>query len=91
MAHSVSARKRIRQNARRHKQNKAVRSRVRTQMKKVLAAVAAKDEAKAKKELLLACSLLDKAAKRNVIHANTASRYKSRLTRRVNAVAIAKA
>ncbi len=90
MAHSVSARKKIRQGARRNSENKAVRSRVRTQMKKVLAAVAAKDAAMAKKELLVACSLLDKAAKRNIIHANAAGGYKSRLTRRVNAVAPAK-
>lgn len=86
MAHSVSARKRIRQDERRNAGNKAVRSRVRTQMKKVLAAVAAKDAAKAKQELLEACSLLDRAARTHVIHANAAARYKSRLTRRVNAV-----
>ena len=90
MAHSVSARKKIRQGARRNMENKAVRSRVRTQMKKVLTAVTAKDAAKAKKELLVACSLLDRAARGKVIHANAASRYKSRLTRRVNTVAPAK-
>ncbi len=90
MAHSISARKKIRQNETKRTANKTVRSRVRTQMKKVLAACAAKDAAKAKKEMLEATSLLDRAARQHLIHANAASRYKSRLTRRVNAIGAAK-
>lgn len=84
MAHSVSATKRIRQNRKRNAFNRARRSALRTQLKKVDAAVEAKDPAKLAEEIRLAAKKLDKLAKTNVIHKNAAARKKSRLAKRLN-------
>jgi small subunit ribosomal protein S20 len=83
MAHSRTAKKAIRQNERRRIHNKAAFSTMRTQIKKVRAAVAAGDTAEAVAELPLAQKLLDKAAKTNRIHANQAARVKSKLSKAV--------
>jgi small subunit ribosomal protein S20 len=87
MAHSLSAKKRIRQNEKRRLRNKTVKSRVKTQRKKVLAAVEKGDYEMAVRELHLAYQLLDKAASKGVLHQNTVARYKSRLARNVNTLA----
>ena len=76
MAHSRSALKRWRQNEKRRARNKPVLSATRTAVKRVRSAVAAGDEPAA--ALREAQSILDKAAKRRVIHPNTAARQKSR-------------
>lgn len=60
---------------------------MRTQMKRVLEAIANGDKTNAQKELALAMRRIDKAAKTRVIHPNNASRKKSGLTRKVNAMA----
>jgi len=61
--------------------------RIKNELKKTIknfqALVAEKKSEEARKVLLKVSSLLDKAAKKNVIHANTASRRKSRLSRKV--------
>ena len=67
--------------------NKVRRSSMRTQMKRVLEAIANGDKTNAQKELALAMRRIDKAAKTRVIHPNNASRKKSGLTRKVNAMA----
>jgi len=85
MAHSRTARKAIRQNAKRQERNKAALSAMRTQMKKVTRAVEAGDAAAAQAALPKAAQLLDKAAKTHRIHANKAARLKSRLARAVHA------
>ena len=83
MAHSKSALKRWRQNERHRERNKPVRSSARTAVKKArVAADGDPDEARA--AIAEASSILDRAAKRRVIHPNAASRHKSRLMRRVN-------
>lgn len=84
MPNSKQSIKRQRQNEDRRLRNKGVRTTMRTMMKKVLRA-----ETKVEGSALLpvATKSIDKAAKKNVIHANAAARYKSRLARRVNALA----
>ena len=76
-----SAEKALRQSISRNLRNKAVKSKVRTTIKKV---ETARDQTQAKELLKQTFSLLDKAVKRNVIHFNQASRTKSRLTKLVN-------
>ena len=76
-----SAEKALRQARARNLRNKAVKTKVRTIIKKV---ETAQDKTQAQTLLRQTFSLLDKAVKRNVIHFNQASRTKSRLTRLVN-------
>jgi len=66
--------------------NKTKRSAMRTQVGKVLAAVAAGDKPAAEKELVTAQKRIDKCAKSNVIHPNTASRKKAGLARKVASI-----
>lgn len=87
MPHIESAKRRLRQNRKHRLQNRAVLSELRTQVKKVLQAVKSGDAESAKLELALAYKRLDKCAMRRYLHPNTAYRYKSRLARRVNALA----
>jgi small subunit ribosomal protein S20 len=84
MPHSRQAKKRDRQNEERRMHNKAIKSAMRTQVKKVEQALEGGDKNAAAKELPEAMKHLDKAAKRRVIHPNKAARDKSRLQRRVN-------
>ncbi|HHI68646.1 MAG TPA: 30S ribosomal protein S20 [Planctomycetes bacterium] len=86
MAHTKSAKKRIRQNERDRLANKAKKSAMKTFTKKVLAAVAAGDLEGAKKVLPFAMKKIDKAAKTHVIHKNTAARKKSKVCRAVAAL-----
>ncbi len=84
---SKSVEKRDRQNAKRRLRNRAAKSTVRTAIKKFNAAVAAGDKAEAKNALDLSVKLLDSAASKGVMHQNTASRKKSRLTQAYNKLA----
>ena len=70
-----------------HTRNQVKRSSLRTQMKRVLEAIDSGDKTNAQKELALAMKRIDKAAKAHVIHAHNASRKKSGLSRKVNAMA----
>ncbi|MEP7074308.1 MAG: 30S ribosomal protein S20 [Acidobacteriota bacterium] len=83
MANHKSAIKRVRQNAKRNEINRANRSKLRTQIKKLRAAIAGLDKAGSGDLLSPTVSLIDKAASKGVIHRNTAARYKSRLTKHV--------
>lgn len=78
MPNSKQAAKRIRQSEKRRLANKASRSSMRTAVRKVLAADG-KEAAEA--ALPTAMKRIDKAAKKNVIHANAAARAKSRLAK----------
>ncbi len=89
MAHSKSALKRWRQNEKARARNKPVRTGARTAARKARAAIDAGDDAAA--AVKEAMSILDRAAKRNVVHKNAASRQKSRLMRRLNKAAAAPA
>ncbi len=84
MAHHKSALKRIKQNIKRNERNKHVRSTLRTFIKRVREAVAAKDMALAKESLQAAIPVIDSAASKGVIHRSNASRNVSRLNKLVN-------
>ena len=86
MPNSESAKKRLRQNETCRLRNKANRSAVRTQIKKVRLAVEAGDLPKAEEELRLAAIKLDKAGASRLIHPNKAARHKSRLSKLVKGV-----
>ncbi len=86
MAHSKSAKKRVQIAERNRQRNQAIRSKVKTIVKKVLAAVEAKEVEAAQAELVLAYKQLDKAVTKGVFKKNTVSRKKSRLAAKVNAL-----
>ena len=87
MANIKSAKKRVLVTQTKTARNKAIRSKVKTMIKKVETAVAAGDKAAAQAGLLVAISEIDKAASKGVYHKNTASRKVARLTKAVNGVA----
>ncbi len=87
MANIKSSKKRILVNRTKAERNKSIRSKVKTSIKKVDAAIAANDLAAAKAALLAATSEIDKAASKGVYHKNTASRKISRLSKAVNKIA----
>jgi small subunit ribosomal protein S20 len=78
-----SAKKRLRQSEKRRVRNKAVRSQIRTRIRKLLATTS-RDEAEPQLAELYA--LLDRAASRRVLHANTAARRKARMARHVESL-----
>jgi len=83
---NLSAVKRARQAVKQNLRNKAVRSTIKTIIKKVEAAISSGNREEAGKALLEAIRAINKAASKGVIHKNTASRNISRLTRKVNAL-----
>lgn len=87
MANIKSAEKRILVNATRAARNKAIKSKVKTAIKKVESAVAAGDKATALDALKNAAIELDKATSKGVYHRNTSSRKISRLSAAVNKLA----
>ena len=87
MAHSKSSKKRVFIGKRNAERNQAIRSRVKTFVKKVLAAVEAKNVDEAKTALQVAYKELDKAVTKGVLKKNTVSRKKSRLALIVNSLA----
>jgi small subunit ribosomal protein S20 len=78
-----SALKANRQNIRRREHNRTLRSKLRTALKGIRAALDAKDVTAAKAALSQTVSLVDKMATKGIIHRNTAGRYKSRLSARL--------
>ncbi len=86
MANTASARKRIRQTARRTARNQARTSRMRTFIKKVEVAIAGGDKAVAASALRAAQPEMQRASGKGVIHRNTVSRRLSRLSARVKAM-----
>ena len=87
MANIKSAKKRILVIKTKTDRNKAIRSRVKTYVKKVQAAVESGDKAQANQALRAAVSEISKAESKGVYHANTASRKISRLSKAVAAMA----
>ncbi len=79
-----SSQKRLRTSLKARDRNKAIRSRLRTALKRVRQA---SDRAAAEQALLLAIPVIDKTAKKGVIHRNAAARHKSRLSRLVRTMA----
>ncbi len=86
MANIKSAKKRVLVAQTRTERNKAIRSKVKTYVKKVNAAVEAGDKAAALEALKTAASEIDKASTKGVYHANTASRKVARLSKAVAAM-----
>jgi small subunit ribosomal protein S20 len=87
MPNHKSAAKRDRQNAKRNAANTANRSRLRTAIKKQLAAIASGKTDEAKALLPQTVAVIDKAIQKGVLHRNAAARHKSRLTSHVNDLA----
>lgn len=87
MANIKSAKKRILVNETKAARNKQIKSKVKTMMKKVDAAVATGDKALANASLVEAVTEIDKACSKGVYHKNTASRKVSRLSKAVNNIA----
>jgi small subunit ribosomal protein S20 len=86
MANHFSALKRARQTETRTARNRASKSRLRTELRNLRETLAAGDKAKAQEVFKSTVSAIDKAIQKGVIHANTASRYKSRLSTRLAAM-----
>ena len=84
MANHKSAIKRARQNEIRHVRNKSVKTRVKNITKELRLAAGDKSSEAALEKLNIAKSIIDKAAKKGVIHKRTASRKISRLSRLAN-------
>jgi len=87
LANIKSAKKRILVNQTKAAKNKAIKSKVKTYVKKVEAAVADKDAETAKTALREAIAEINKAGSKGVYHKNTCSRKVARLTKAVNAIA----
>jgi small subunit ribosomal protein S20 len=90
VAHSLSAKKRVRQNLKGRIRNRARKEAIKTEVKNFAAALMAGDFAKAETELRQVARRLDKVAAKGTIHKNAASRKRSRLARRLNAARVAK-
>ena len=90
MAHSASAKKQYRQSLKHKARNRRNTSQLKSQVKKLRKVLATGDAAAAKLLLPATVGQIDKAAKKGVIHDNAAARYKSRLTKHVNALSAAK-
>lgn len=86
MANTVQARKRAKQSEKRRQRNTALKSEMRTAIKKVRAAIQAGDKAAAQAQLRESQSVMDAMAGKGVVHANTMSRSKSRLSAAVKAM-----
>ena len=86
MAHSLSAKKRIRQNAKARARNRWRKDQVKEVVREFENAVKANDKAKAAEQLKVVFSKLDKVSAKNTIHKNAAARKKARLSKKLNAL-----
>jgi small subunit ribosomal protein S20 len=84
VANHESARKRIKQTAKRTERLKRVRTTTRTFMKRLRTAIAAGDKKSAQTTLQTAISQIDRAVAKGVFHRRTGSRYISRLAEQVS-------
>jgi small subunit ribosomal protein S20 len=85
MPHSISAKKRVRQNLRRQARNRGIRSRIRTARREFLKAVAAGDRDAAVKRFRVCQRLVQRAAVNGPLHRNAAARIVGRLQKRLDA------
>ncbi len=86
MAHSLSAKKRVKQDARKRTTNRARKSEIKTEIKHFDAALAKGDAAAASEAYRNVVTKLDKTAASSTMHKRTAARKKSRLARKLNAL-----
>ncbi len=89
MARSLSSQKRLRQSLKRAEGNKALRSHLKTSIRKVNYAIVGRDAEAAEKAYREAARVLDSNAAHRIIHPNTAARRKSRLAKHINALVAA--
>ena len=87
MAHTLSGKKRLRQDAKRNLKNRSTKHEIKNRSKRVYEAINDKDLEKAQELLRAVVSRIDKAKKNHVLHANKAARLQSRLARAVNELA----
>ena len=80
----MPAKKAARQSVKRYQRNRSVRSSTRTTMVRVIRSIGSGDVETAEPALQEAVSALDRAARKGVLPKRTASRYKSRLSARLN-------
>lgn len=85
MPNTKSAKKRLRQSLERRTRNRAAKSVIKTQLRKVRELAVGGTAEAAKAEVPSTTKKLDQAAARGVIHRNTAARLKSRLAKRIKA------
>ncbi|MCX5644517.1 MAG: 30S ribosomal protein S20 [Phycisphaerae bacterium] len=86
MAHSLSAKKRVRQNVRRKTLNRSRRSQVKTQVKRLEAVLDEGNVATAEEQFRTLVKKLDKTGTTSTMHKKTAARKKSRLAKKLNAL-----
>jgi small subunit ribosomal protein S20 len=86
MANHLSALKRARQTETRTQRNRSNTSRLRSALRDLRESLAKDDKAAAQQVFRKTISALDKAVQKGVLHDNTAARYKSRLSARLNAL-----
>jgi small subunit ribosomal protein S20 len=86
VAHSLSAKKRVRQNAKRKAINRASKSEVKTRIKRLEETINTGDAAAAQEQLKVVSRNLDRVSSTSTMHKNTAARKKSRLAKRINAL-----
>ena len=89
LANHKSALKRHRQSIAQRLRNRSQRSAMKNTIKKLTSAIESSDKEAVRATLVAATSVISKTATKGIIHANTASRYISRLTKRANAVLLA--
>jgi small subunit ribosomal protein S20 len=87
MPNKASAKKRLRQNVHKRERNRIAKSQIKTEIRKVLSAVAAGNLEEAREAFRGVAKRADRAAAHRVIHPNRAARLKSRLSARVRDLA----
>ncbi len=87
MAHSLSAKKRIRQSLKKAEVNQANTSRMRTSVKKVEVAIANNNKEEAQSAFQAAQPEIHRSVNKGILHRNTAARKLSRLSARIKALA----
>jgi len=83
-----SAKKRVLVNAKKAEQNKAIRSAVRTEIKKIDLLIKENKYEEAKAALSNAFSVIDSACSKNILHANNAANKKAKLAKKIDAIAV---
>jgi small subunit ribosomal protein S20 len=86
VAHSLQSKKRAKQNEKRRTINRANKSRIKTQIKRLEETLSSGDAEKASEQYKLLARKLDKTASTSTMHKKTAARKKSRLAKKVNAL-----
>jgi len=86
VAHSLQSKKRAKQNEKRRTINRANKSQIKTQIKRLEETLSSGDAEKASEQYKLLARKLDKTASTSTMHKKTAARKKSRLARKVNAL-----